>query len=46
MLRPRRARRKLGVACEVIAPTLVPTEAGDRVKTDRRDAQNVSFSAN
>jgi transposase len=28
----------LGVACEVIAPTLVPTKAGDRVKTDRRDA--------
>jgi transposase len=29
---------QLGVACEVIAPTLVPTKAGDRVKTDRRDA--------
>lgn len=28
----------LGVACEVIAPTLVPVKAGDRVKTDRRDA--------
>ena len=28
----------LGVACEVIAPSLVPTKAGDRVKTDRRDA--------
>ena len=26
---------ELGVACEVIAPTLVPTKAGDRVKTDR-----------
>ena len=28
----------LGVSCEVIAPTLVPVKAGDRVKTDRRDA--------
>jgi len=28
----------LGVACEVVAPTLVPVRAGDRVKTDRRDA--------
>src|ERR1700733_10714805 len=24
--------------CEVVAPSLVPVEAGDRVKTDRRDA--------
>src|SRR6201993_2959997 len=29
---------QLGVACEVIAPTLVPSKSGDRVKTDRRDA--------
>src|SRR5258708_23248655 len=29
---------ELGVACEVIAPTLVPMKACDRVKTDRRDA--------
>ena len=26
---------ELGVECEVIAPTLVPVKAGDRVKTDR-----------
>jgi transposase len=32
----------LGVACEVIAPTLVPTKAGDRVKTDRRDARIIA----
>jgi transposase len=32
---------QLGVACEVIAPTLVPVKAGDRVKTDRRDAENL-----
>jgi transposase len=28
----------LGVKCDVVAPTLVPTKPGDRVKTDRRDA--------
>jgi transposase len=28
----------LGVQCAVVAPTLVPVKAGDRVKTDRRDA--------
>jgi transposase len=28
----------LGVKCDVVAPTLVPVKAGDRVKTDRRDA--------
>jgi transposase len=32
---------ELGVACEVIAPTLVPMKAGDRVKTDRRDAERL-----
>ena len=28
--------------CEVIAPTLVPVKAGDRVKTDRRDAEKLA----
>lgn len=27
-----------GVVCEGGAPTLVPLKAGDRIKTDRRDA--------
>lgn len=27
-----------GIECVVIAPSLVPVQAGDRVKTDRRDA--------
>jgi transposase len=27
-----------GAKCELVAPTLVPVKAGDRVKTDRRDA--------
>ena len=35
---------KLGVECEVIAPTLAPIKAGDRVKTDRRDAERLARS--
>src|SRR5437588_6576778 len=31
----------VGVACDVIAPSLVPVRAGDRVKTDRRDAKKL-----
>ena len=34
----------LGVKCDVIAPSLVPTKAGDRVKTDRRDAEKLARS--
>jgi len=34
----------LGVRCEVVAPTLVPVKAGDRVKTERRDAQKLARS--
>ena len=33
---------KLGVHCEVIAPSLVPVKAGDRIKTDRRDAEKLA----
>src|SRR6516164_8601454 len=29
---------RLGHACTVVAPSLVPIKAGDRIKTDRRDA--------
>jgi transposase len=32
----------LGVPCDVVAPTLVPVKAGDRVKTDRRDAEKLA----
>jgi hypothetical protein len=32
----------LGVHCDVVAPTLVPVKAGDRVKTDRRDAEKLA----
>jgi transposase len=34
----------LEVKCEVVAPTLVPVKAGDRVKTDRRDARKLAQS--
>jgi len=33
---------QLGVACEVMAPSLIPTKAGERVKTDRRDAEKLA----
>jgi transposase len=32
---------EIGVACDVIAPSLIPIRAGDRVKTDRRDAKKL-----
>ncbi len=32
---------ELGVACDVIAPSLIPVRSGDRVKTDRRDAKRL-----
>jgi transposase len=31
-----------GFHCEVIAPSLIPKKASDRVKTDRRDAQQLA----
>ena len=31
----------MGVACDVVAPSLVPVRAGDHVKTDRRDAKKL-----
>lgn len=34
----------LDVSCEVIAPSLVPMKAGDRIKTDRRDAERLARS--
>jgi transposase len=35
---------KLGVKCDVVAPSLVPRKPGDRVKTDRRDALKLARS--
>ncbi|MGB5760660.1 MAG: IS110 family transposase, partial [Acidimicrobiales bacterium] len=37
-----RTLRGAGMRCEVIAPSLIPTRQGDRVKTDRRDAQRLA----
>ena len=33
---------QMGHVCEVVAPSLIPRKAGDRVKTDRRDAQQLA----
>jgi transposase len=38
----RRQLEGMGVSCAVIAPSLIPKRAGDRVKTDRRDAQKLA----
>jgi transposase len=32
----------MGVACEVVAPALIPRAPADRVKTDRRDCQRLA----
>lgn len=34
--------RERGIACEVVAPGLVPSCPGDRVKTDRRDSRKLA----
>ena len=33
---------ELGVHCDVVAPSLIPRKPGDRVKTDRRDAEKLA----
>jgi transposase len=33
---------EVGIDCMVVAPSLVPSKAGDRVKTDRRDAARLA----
>ena len=37
-----RRLRQLGVECEVVAPSLTPKRASDRVKTDKRDARKLA----
>jgi len=32
----------LGAHCDVVAPTLIPVKSGDRVKTNRRDAEKLA----
>lgn len=34
-----RLLRKLNYECAVVAPTMIPRKVGDRIKTDRRDAE-------
>src|SRR4030067_287954 len=31
-----------GIACDVIAPSLIPKKPGDRVKTDKKDAEKIA----
>jgi transposase len=33
--------KEIGVECTVVAPSLIPQRSGDRVKTDKRDAQKL-----
>jgi transposase len=35
---------ELGIACQVVAPSLIPKRPGDRVKTDRRDAEQLALA--
>jgi transposase len=35
---------KMGIACEVVAPSLIPKKSGDRIKNDRRDAKKLAES--
>ena len=37
-----RKLQQAGVLCDVIAPSLIPKKAGERVKTDRRDARKLA----
>jgi transposase len=37
-----RLLRSMGVACDVVAPSLIPRSPGDRVKTDKRDARRLA----
>jgi transposase len=34
--------RNKGIACDLVAPSLIPKKASDRVKTDRRDADQLA----
>ncbi len=33
---------QMGIRCDVIAPSLIPTKSGDRVKTDKLDAKKIA----
>jgi transposase len=33
---------KMGIACDVVAPSLIPRKPGEKIKTDRRDAEKLA----
>ena len=37
-----RLLHRMGVSCQVIAPSLIPTAPGDKVKTDKRDCRRLA----
>jgi len=37
-----RELRRRGYRCEIVAPTLIPRRAGDRIKNDRRDCARLA----
>lgn len=37
-----RRLKQLGVSCVVVAPSLIPKQPGDKIKTDRRDAEKLA----
>lgn len=37
-----RSLTKMGLDCIVVAPSMIPRKSGDRIKNDRRDAQNLA----
>lgn len=39
-----RQLESLGVACDVIAPSMIPRKPGERIKTDRRDARKLAMA--
>ena len=36
---------KMGIECEVVAPSLIPRKPGDKIKTDRRDALALCYQS-
>ena len=37
-----RRLKQLGIDCTVVAPSLIPKKPGDKIKTDRRDAEKLA----
>ena len=40
-----RLLERMGVRCQVVAPSLIPKAPGDKVKTDRRDCRRLTPAA-